>query len=177
MFRALPLPDDTAGEVYLHSMPGRNEPLAEVSEAIRARGIMRVISLAPLEEIREKSPQYAQLIERGAHGWQQEIFPIEDFGVPIDEDAYLAFFQRLSRQVRAGEKILLHCAAGIGRTGMGAMTLLMCLGEDRESAIRAVRSVGSGPEDPRQFALLERLALRIANDRAASGSSGANHAG
>ena len=169
MFRVLPLPDDTAGQVYLHSMLGRREGLAEASQAIRALGIQRVISLAPLHEIWDKSPEYARLIEDGAAAWQQEVFPIEDYSVPMDEDAYLAFFQRLSQQVRAGEKILLHCAAGIGRTGMGAMTLLMCLGMDRESAIQVVRGVGSGPEDPRQFALLERLELRIANDRAAAG--------
>lgn len=169
MFRVLPLPDDVRGKVYLHSMLGRRETLGEAGEAIRYLGIQRVISLAPLHEIRDKSPEYARLIEGGAAAWQQEVFPIEDYSVPMDEDAYLAFFQRLSQEVRAGERILLHCAAGIGRTGMGAMTLLMCLGMDRESAIHVVHAVGSGPEDPRQFALLERLALRIANDRAAAG--------
>lgn len=170
MFRVLPLPEDAAGRVYLHSMPGRYEPLQSVGDEIRALGITRVISLAPLEEIREKSPQYATLIETGGTDWQQDIFPVEDFGVPTDEDAYLAFFQRVSREVRAGERLLLHCAAGIGRTGMGAMTLLMCLGMDRESAIRVVRGAGSGPEDARQFALLERLAVRIGKDHPAPGA-------
>jgi atypical dual specificity phosphatase len=143
-------------------MPGRNEPLQAALEAIHNLGIEHVISLAPLAQIWERSPEYARLIEAGATPWQQDVFPVQDFGVPQDEDAYWAFFQRVSERVRAGEKLLLHCAAGIGRTGMGAITLLMCLGVERQTAVETVRRAGSGPEEPPQFALLERLERRMA---------------
>lgn len=169
MFRALPVPDTVRGKVYLHSMPGRNEPLQAALDAIHDLGIEYVISLAPLAQIWERSPEYARLIESGATPWQQDVFPVEDFGVPQDEEVYRIFFQQVSERVRAGENVLLHCAAGIGRTGMGAITLLMCLGVDRQTAVETVRRAGSGPEEPPQFALLERLALRIANQPTAPG--------
>ncbi len=162
MFRVLPLPQGVAGKVYLHSMPGRAEPLDRAVEQIDALGIQRVVSLAPLEQIRRDSPHYALLIESGVTPWIQELLPVPDFGIPADEDAYLAFFRNLSRRVRAGERVLLHCAAGIGRTGMGAVTLLLCLGQDLDTATRTVLQAGSGAEEPEQHALLERLADRVA---------------
>jgi protein-tyrosine phosphatase len=43
-----------------------------------------------------------------------------------------------------GERILLHCAAGLGRTGTVAARLLMMSGQDADSAIKSVRAARSG---------------------------------
>jgi atypical dual specificity phosphatase len=168
MFRVLPLPLGVPGRVFLHSMPGRNEPLSDAIAAIQANGVDRVISLAPLADIQEDSPAYAALIAQGTPDWQQEIFPIEDFRIPTDLEAYLAFFERMAGSLRAGETLLLHCAAGIGRTGMGAVTLLLLLGIPLDTAQATVRAAGSRAEAPEQHAFLQRVAARIEGSAGAS---------
>jgi len=52
-------------------MPGRYEPFEMAREAIAQRGIARVICLAPLEEVRGKSPAYARAIEAGRLPWAE----------------------------------------------------------------------------------------------------------
>ena len=162
MFRILRLPPGVPGRVFLHSMPGRLESLPAIAAEIHATGIDRVISLAPLWEIQEKSPAYAGLIAAGKTDWQQEIFAIEDFSTPTDLEAYLTFFQGLSERLRGGESLLLHCAAGIGRTGMGAVTLLLCLGVPLAEAQQTVHRAGSEAEAAEQHAFLQRVAGRLA---------------
>jgi hypothetical protein len=67
--------------------------------------------------------------------------PIVDGGIP--DAVFLETWKSLGPQVRAilkhGGRVLIHCRAGLGRTGMVAAMLLVEFGEDPESAIRRVR--------------------------------------
>lgn len=63
MLRPVALSSGVAGELYLDAMPGRREPWASSRAAISGQGIGRVVSLASLDEIREKSHGYTQAIE------------------------------------------------------------------------------------------------------------------
>ena len=53
-----------------------------------------------------------------------------------------------------GKNVLVHCAAGIGRTGTFAAALLVRLGCGLEEALRRVEVAGSHAEDDCQLAFL-----------------------
>ncbi len=57
--RQVQLPAECTGALYLHSMPGRNEPLEEIWLNLVTLGIDRIVCLAPDEELRRKSPSYS----------------------------------------------------------------------------------------------------------------------
>jgi protein-tyrosine phosphatase len=154
LFRKVNLPERIKGGLYLHAMPGRCEPLAESLDAVTSLGITRVLCLAPPEEIAKKSPEYAQAIASGALPWPHDPLPIEDFGAPAEAAAFWRRADEFAVFVRGGGGLLVHCAAGIGRTGTFAVALSMRLGLTLVEATRRVRAAGSGPEVPAQIALL-----------------------
>jgi protein-tyrosine phosphatase len=161
MFRSIEIPDTVNGEIYLHSMPGRYEQLHLAAEEINEKGISKVVSLAPDQEIEKKSPDFARAIQSGAFVTSRISFPIEDYGIPSDRKAFLELSDDLAKAVKNGESILIHCGAGIGRTGILATSVLMSLGIDPQTAIELVRAAGSGPETPDQEDLVNWVSTEL----------------
>lgn len=160
MFRSVSLPADVPGTLYLHSMPGRREAFSAACAAIAANRVARVVCLAPLEEIREKSPEYARAIEAGLP-FQQVSHPIADYGIPADMKQFADLASSVASVLRHGENALVHCAAGIGRTGMMAIAILLALNVPLDDAQQRVRSAGSGAETPVQRAFIIALNRRV----------------
>jgi protein-tyrosine phosphatase len=52
-------------------------------------------------------------------------FPIGDFGVPQNEDKFIALVQALSTQIDLGQILAIHCRAGIGRSSLLAAAILI----------------------------------------------------
>lgn len=152
-FREVQLPAGTAGRMFLHSMPGRYEPLPEFASSLEAKGISRVICLVPPEEILQKSPDYAKALETGVP-WTHAPMPLPDFGVPAAHAPFFLLAEQLAKQLREGLRVLVHCGAGIGRTGTFACVVLRALGLPHEEAISAVQQAHAGPETPAQNALV-----------------------
>jgi len=125
--------------------------MQEISKA----GIDAILALASLEETRRKSPDYAQAIADNHLPCIRKEFPITDYSAPPDRDAYLRFVHEAAADLRAGKKILVHCGAGIGRTGMTAVSILTALGFPLDDTLLRVEAAGSGPETPEQDALVE----------------------
>ncbi len=79
------------------------------------------------------------------HGLQVIHLPIHDFGVP-DKAAVKRVLQKVIRLANDGRNIVIHCFAGVGRTG----TIAACLagevfGDSGEKAIGRVRTwIGDG---------------------------------
>lgn len=72
--------------------------------------------------------------------------PIVDGDIP-DAAGELAWQQigaNLRQRLQAGERIVIHCKGGLGRTGLMAACLLIDLGEDPDNAIRRVRAARPG---------------------------------
>jgi len=137
-------------------MPGRHEPFASAREEILQSGVKHVVCLTPAEEVRERSPDYADAIEAGVP-WHHVSLPVPDFGVPEDAASFRAAAQSVAKSLRNGENVLAHCAAGIGRTGTFAVAVLCQLGIPLREAQRLVRAAGSSSESETQRRFLETI--------------------
>jgi protein-tyrosine phosphatase len=162
--RTLPLPANIPGALYLSGMPGRYGVFEAERDRITEEGIDTVLCLTPLEEVERRSPAYAAAIKGEALPWRQWIFPIPDFDVPGDQEAFLSQIRTAADHLRQGGKLLVHCTAGIGRTGLAATCLLMALGVDRRTALEMVRAAGSRPEASEQLALIEWMARQLGRE-------------
>ena len=96
---------------------------------------------------------YAQILKEGklTVGWTG--FPVPDYGVPEYISAYLGYVRSISQMIFDGEKLLLHCAGGIGRTGMTGILLLRYLGLSSEEAVESIQNAGSRPDTQEQWDL------------------------
>jgi len=158
LLRRLELPEWAEGTIYLSGMPGINGDFAGERDAIRAAGVETVLCLTPLEEIERKSGRYAEAIKAHQLPWQQTMLPMPDFQATDDRDAWLAHIREMAYAVQDGQTVLIHCAAGIGRTGTAAVCLLMSLGLRQAAALSAVRAAGSDPEAVAQQELIAWVA-------------------
>lgn len=58
------------------------------------------------------------------------------------------------------ESVVIHCAAGCGRTSLAAITFLLLTKALFDNAVRQVRSAGSDPDTEKQRDFLNLLATR-----------------
>ncbi len=77
-----------------------------------------------------------------ALGMEWHQLPIMNRDAPYEEfeENWIISGHTLRQRLRQGERIVLHCVYGLGRTGMIAARLLVELGEFPEAAIRQVRA-------------------------------------
>ncbi len=155
--RPLPLPDGVAGRVWLGPMPGRLEPWPDFLASARAAGLTQVLCLTPRDELARLSPAYDAAIRAGDLPFAWRLLPMADHALSADAQHYAEGIDALAIAVEAGAVVLLHCAAGIGRTGTTAACLLKRLGLSTEAARQRVRQAGSSPESARQSGLIERF--------------------
>lgn len=151
------LEQDMSGKLYLHSMLGRHETWDEMLVELQANDIKKVICLTSFEEVQELSPAYAKAIEEDTLPFEKITIEISDFGIPGDETEFFQHVKDIANALQVSEPILIHCAAGIGRTGMFACCLLQALGLDEDEAVAQIKTVGSGPETKEQRDLVARF--------------------
>lgn len=159
-----PLPG-VPGALFLQSIPGRWETLEEFREGVEAERLTSIVVLLDDAEIAHRSPGYAELlVESPAWLPPRRHVPMEDFGTPRDgPDAFVAAARAVATALREGGRILVHCAAGVGRTGVFAVAVLLALGESMTRALERVHAAGSHPEsdDQREFLAAIADALRM----------------
>jgi protein-tyrosine phosphatase len=111
------LPFGFAGRVFRSPMPfGPYDPRGEVYEGFWAEQITVIVLLASDAECLQRTGCHLQTLYRQA-GFQVLYLPIPDFGVPSREDLE-GVVKSAFDYVQAGHHIAVHCAAGIGRTGL-----------------------------------------------------------
>lgn len=82
-------------------------------------------------------------IQESGMWWR--LLPIVDMGVPDQhfEDDWAEEGELIRHALRIGERVIFHCYAGLGRTGMMAARVLVEMGMDPEEAIVTVRQDNS----------------------------------
>jgi len=149
-FRPLPLPDDVPGRLWLQSMPGRREPWSAFLDEARLNRLDMLVCLNPLEEVAELSPPYHKAVAQGRMPFRWLHVPMRDFGLAADAAAFRQGVEQVAQGLRMGDRALLHCAAGMGRTGTMAACVLKRLGMPAAEALAAVSAAGSNPQSALQ---------------------------
>lgn len=149
-FRSVDLPEAVPGSLLLDAMPGRFEPWHAFEERARAASLRLVVCLTPRAEIEELSPAYHTAVAHGAVPFRWLNLPMRNFGTPEDPASFRIGVQQIADALRAGEAVMLHCAAGLGRTGSTAACVLKSLGLPTEQALQRVRAAGSNPQNASQ---------------------------
>lgn len=148
---------DLAGSLWLAAMPGRFESWAEFCARSKAAHLALVLCLTPRDEVALGAPQYHRAIAEGTLPFRWLNAPMRNYGLPEDLPAFQDAIAQVAAALHGGESVLLHCAAGIGRTGTAAACVLKRLGLDNESALARVRQAGSNPENALQSGLVDRF--------------------
>lgn len=157
LFRPVLLPDSARGALWLHSMPGRREPWNQFIDEAQAARLDLVVCLTPRHELASLSPAYDAALRAGTLPVRWQHLPMRDFGLADNRADFQAGILALARAIADGEAVLLHCAAGIGRTGTAAACLLKSLGVARDEALQRVRDAGSSPESAAQSGLIHHF--------------------
>ena len=163
MFCEVRLPRTVTGQLFLHSMPGRYEPLDHTWEHVKAQRIAAIVCLAGNDEISVKSHAYYRALQDGTVPCPITRFVIPDHGVPEDRDIFLSLARDVAHRLRAAEIILIHGGAGAGRSGTLAQCVLLALGQTLNAAYNAVTDAGSWAETPQQRGLIRWCAAEIVN--------------
>jgi protein-tyrosine phosphatase len=88
-------------------------------------------------------------------------FAVREGGVPEDRDAFWALANDVANRLQRGEAVLIHCAGGVGRTAMFAVSVLLALGEPMNEAESRVSRAGSTVETMPQIEMLSWCAERV----------------
>lgn len=143
-----------SGALGISPCPGRERSLAEDLDAIAAWPAALVVTLIEQAELARLGViDLGREIERRGMAWRHA--PIADFGVPDPafEACWAVAGPQVRRLLRGGGQVLVHCRAGLGRSGMIAARTLVELGWTGADAIAAVRRVRPGAiETPEQEA-------------------------
>lgn len=103
--------------------------------ALRQRGVDVLASLQTEPEAERCALEREAEAAENA-GMTFHRFGIDDHGVPADREAARGFARARLDDLEAGRGVLLHCFAGIGRSGLLAIMIMVEAGFDLEEAAR-----------------------------------------
>merc|ERR1711964_930872 len=88
----------------------------------------------------------------GDIGVKMERFPIKDFKVPQSKPATVEVAKRILSDLRHGERMVIHCAGGSGRTGTILLSLYKLLRiKEPLKKLRSIKSTYVETEEQKNF--------------------------
>ena len=149
-------------------MPGRlwlcgKHAIGPDPEALLGRvGASSVVCLTEIGELVDRYPEYVAWLN-AAHADRAVWFPIPDLHAPQADDA-IALVVDVAARLERGDQVVIHCAAGFGRSGTLAVCVLIALGLDAAAALQLVAASRpmAGPEVGAQRDLVEAFADHLA---------------
>lgn len=115
------------GSISAMAKPQADDQIDAFFKAIAAHGITRVVSLLEVAEAKELGLHKEEQLTQ-SNGMQFVQFSIPDLSVPISVQAFGLFVKQQYLDAQVGDNILVHCRAGIGRTGMVTASVLLHCG-------------------------------------------------
>ncbi|WP_038002975.1 protein-tyrosine phosphatase family protein [Teredinibacter turnerae] len=126
-----------SGSLWVMAKPVSGDWIDDEFAGIANWGINRIVSLLePHEEIEVGLSEEKLYTEK--YGMEFVSFPKKDRGLPNSIQEYLAFTKRLYHEAAGGLNTVVHCRAGIGRTGIIAAGVLLHCGFEPTEAIEHI---------------------------------------
>jgi len=170
-----------SGQLGLTSAPGCVRPgrdpssdrlLAEDLERLRdhyrARALVTLLEDAEMRRL--CIPRLREVAER--IGLKSLWLPIPDGWVPAEVGPVSELADRVLAHMASGETVVVHCRAGLGRTGMVAACCLVARGRTASEAVRIVRRTRPGTVE---FKAQSEFVGRFARHRPALRSPDRSH--
>lgn len=157
-----PVPQIQTGKMAIMPRPRGNDWLEDEIRGLKMAGVGVLVSLLSAAEERE-----LELCSEARFAAEAGLtfvpFAIMDRSVPRQTGDYLEFIRRLYTLLQNGESMVIHCRAGIGRSGITAASLLIVDGCDARTAFDHVsRARGfEVPDTPEQKAWVSDLAKKL----------------
>lgn len=76
------------------------------------------------------------------HSFELIHFPIPDMGIPLPRVAYEVCTD-IQKRIEEGQSVLVHCKAGLGRTGTILACILVLQGYEPKASIKKIRTSNS----------------------------------
>lgn len=153
---------DTPGRLGVSRRPDGGEALNAQIEKLGHGMVDHVVSLLQPDEAASLGlAEQAAVCER--HGVGFYNFPIVDHGVPENVEHYRRVAHAMDRRLRAGQALVVHCRAGLGRAPSLAISTLVAGGMNVDEAIlRVGRARGRPvPETDEQYEFLKAFAAGV----------------
>ena len=150
---------DIPGRLGVSRRPAGGDALDEQIARLAHGMVDHVVSLLEPEEAASLGlADEAVVCER--HGVGFYNFPITDHGLPVNIEHYRRVAHAMDRRLRAGQALVVHCRAGLGRAPSLAISTLVAGGMNVDEAIlRVGRARGRPvPETDEQLAFLRTFA-------------------
>lgn len=153
---------DTHGRLGISRKPDGGEALDEQMAGLADRRVDHVVSLLESTEAAELGlADEGGAAERNGVGFYN--FPITDHGVPADAVHYRRVAHAIERRLSAGQTIVIHCRAGLGRAPSLAIAALIEGGLNPDEAVLRVGKARGRPvpETDEQLAFIRDFAAGL----------------
>jgi len=122
-----------SGFLAVMAKPVSGEYIEDEFSGISREGIKQIVSLLELQESYEVGLQNEKALSE-KNEMEFISFPIKDRGLPKLVNEFSQFTLKLYQQIAGGKNTVIHCRAGIGRTGLVAAGVLLHCGFNPKDA-------------------------------------------